>query len=865
MIQKKFLCRDLEAAGKAVAEIADIVSTTEHRSALVTFYEKGFTGQEIGDLISRLKGACPGLQIAGISLALLAELMPEGTGIHLNLLLTEKAEIEVVAVPCLPGEEEKAAGVLRNRLDAHEHVKVVELFGSNMGLNTTMFMEKAMEGHEDAVLFGTSTIRNLMQRVSVTDNDNRIDVEQVSADMQGDEFAAGDTVMYDGFVAVVFAGEKLRVNARYALGWRPIGRKLSFELGTDPAMGETVVTKIDGAPAADIYREYLGVHPDSFFISNICEFPFVVEREGINMCMIPLDHGKNGELYFMMTLHPGEALRFTFASHDELMYDSWKSLESMEHFRPEALFLTLCGNRLNFLKDDAHMEWDGFGKAAPDYALMHGAGEHFYYHGKGGVLNSAHLAIGMREAEEAPDTTPYDHPTIESLRRGRTLSLSDRMSTFLAKITTELIDMATEAQNANKAKSVFLSHMSHEIRTPINAILGMDEMILEESKEGEILDYADGIRSAGNNLLGIVNDILDFSKIEAGKMSIVPAEYELKSIIKDMYNVVRLRAEAKGLAVKFDVDSMLPSVLYGDAKRIRQVITNILTNAVKYTEVGTVTFTIQKVADGTPADEESIRKACPGEKQPDKTVRIRFSVRDTGIGIRPEDMAKLFDEYERFDEKRNRSIEGTGLGMSITRELLDLMGSRLKVESTYGEGSEFSFEILQGVVDEDPVKNEQGRWKEPVSAKKKRTAFTAEDARILVVDDTDLNLFVFQNLIKHLGATVDTAASGEEALKLVRENAYDVIFLDEMMPRMSGSETLKNMNALADNRSAGAPVISLTSNVSENAKEEYVKIGFKDYLPKPIVKEALEDMLFLYIPPEKIRTVTEDAGGHTEI
>ncbi|MCR5676392.1 MAG: response regulator [Lachnospiraceae bacterium] len=857
MIQKKFLCRNTEEAEKAVAAIADLVSATKHRSSLVTIYEKGFRAQEIGDLISRLKWACPGLQTAAIALTLIAELMPEGTGILLNLLLTEETDIEVVTVPCLPGGETAAAGVLRSRLFAHEQVKAVEFFGSNMALNTTAFIEKSMEGHEDAVLFGTSTLRSVAQKISMSDNENEYTIEQVSQDLKGDDFIAGDKILYDGFVAILFAGEKLRVNAKYALGWRPIGRKLSIELGSEPAMGETVVTRIDDAPAADIYREYLGVQPDSFFISNICEFPFVVEREGINMCMIPLDHGKNGELYFMMTLRPGENLRFTFASHDELMYASWESLHIMESFRPEALFLTLCGNRLNFLKEDAHMEWDGFGKVAPDYALMHGAGELFYHQGRGGILNSAHLAIGMRESEEAADTASFDHPTIESLRQGRTLSLSDRMSTFLAKITTELIDMAGEAQNANKAKSVFLSHMSHEIRTPINAILGMDEMILRESGEKEILDYADRIRSAGNNLLGIVNDILDFSKIEAGRMNIVPAEYDLKSVIKDMYNVVRLRAESKGLDVKFDIDGTLPSVLYGDALRIRQTVTNLLTNAVKYTEVGTVTFTMQKVSDGTSADEEALRRACPGERLPDQSVRIRFSVSDTGIGIRPEDMEKLFVEYERFDEKRNHAIEGTGLGLSITRELLELMGSRLKAESTYGKGSTFSFEILQGVIDATPVKNEEDRWKEPVSTRK-RTSFTAEDARILIVDDTELNLVVFKNLIKHLGIRIDTAASGEEALRLVRVQAYDVIFLDERMPGMSGSETLKNMLALTDNLSAGVPVISLTSDAGKNARGEFVKIGFKDYLPKPIDPEVLEDMLFFYIPPEKIRTVTEN-------
>lgn len=858
MIQKKLLCKDLAAAKSAVKQFTDILTQTPHKSALITFYENGFSQLEIDFLISLIRNCgFPELKTAGIALPLIAELMPEGTGILLNLILTEDTDIEVVTIPCVPGEEAEAAKTLRSCLDARANAGAVELFCSNMELNTTMFIEKSMEGHEDTVLFGTSTIRTMSKRLSVEKSENVVEIEQVTSEMVGDEFIVGDEVLYDGFVAVIFAGDKLQVKANYALGWKPIGRKLPIEIGSNPAKGETVVTSINSMPAVDVYKEYLGVYPDSFFISNICEFPLVVERDGINMCMVPIDHGENGELYFMMTLHPGEKLRFTFASHDEVLYASTESLESMEAFRPEALFLTLCGNRINYLKEDAHLEWDGFARMSPNYALMHGAGELYYHKGKGGILNSAHLAIGLKEKEGAENKTVFDHVSVESLRHGRTLPLSDRMSTFLGKITSELVESAIQAQDANKAKSAFLSHMSHEIRTPINAILGMDEMILRESSENDILDYADSIRSAGNNLLGIVNDILDFSKIEAGKMSIIPAEYELISVIKDMYNVVRLRAEEKELSVKLDIDSDLPAVLIGDSTRLKQVITNILTNAVKYTETGSVTLIMKMISEGTPEDANELDKACPGIERPEKSARIRVAVRDTGIGIKPEDMEKLFDEYERFDEKRNRKVEGTGLGLSISKELLDLMGSRLTVESTYGEGSEFGFEIMQGVVGDEPVGDIEGKLKKTVS-KKKRVDFTAEDARILVVDDTELNLIVVKELLKKTRIGIDTAKSGQEAVSLVQRQAYDVIFLDHKMPDMDGPETLKMMNELKNNRSAGAPVIALTSNVTSNAREEYIKGGFKDYLSKPIIPEDLEDMLFYYIPPEKIRTVSAE-------
>lgn len=843
MIQKKFLCKDLKAAEETIPQIESILKETKHKAALVTFYESGFSINEVESLMGQIKDCgFPELLIAGLSITVVVELMPEGTGILINLVLTEEADIEVVTLPCLPGEEDKAAEKLNERIASYGDARAVELFVSNMSLKTTSFMEKSMEGHEDVVLFGTSNIRNLPTKLSVEEVEQVVEIEHVESLSEDNQFVYGEKTVRDGFVAVIFAGEELKVKGNYALGWSPIGRRLSPKLGEHAFRGETVIKTINGHRAVDIYKEYLGVFPDAFLISNICEFPFIVERDGIDICLIPIDCTNDGALYFMMTVHPGERVRFSFASHDEVLGASLESLYSMERFQPEALFLTLCGNRINFLKEDAHVEWDGFNVACPDHALMHGACELYYHNGKGGILNSAHLAIGFREGEPVSEKAEYFHVDVDEMRKGRSKSLSDRMSAFLRKITDELSETAAEARDANNAKSAFLSHMSHEIRTPINAILGMDEMILRESSEDDIIGYAEDIRSAGNNLLGIVNDVLDFSKIEAGKMNIIPVEYELASIINDLYNVVWLRAGNKGLVVKLDIDSSIPSVLFGDETRIKQIITNLLTNAVKYTEKGSVTLRIKKVTD---------------TENPDGTVKLKVAVADTGIGIRPEDMEKLFVEYERVEEKRNRAIEGTGLGLNITRELLELMGSRLSVESTYGEGSVFGFEIVQGVIRNDPVGEIDGRFRKS-DRRQYRVRFTAEDARILVVDDTRVNLDVIRNLLKKTKIAVDTAESGEEALELVRRNAYDVIFLDHLMPGMDGPETLKRMKALEDNKSSETPVISLTANAVSGAKDEYIKAGFKDYLTKPVNSKKLEDMLFDYISPEKIRTVSDE-------
>ena len=317
-------------------------------------------------------------------------------------------------------------------------------------------------------------------------------------------------------------------------------------------------------------------------------------------------------------------------------------------------------------------------------------------------------------------------------------------------------------------------------------------------------------------------------------MGIIPIEYGFGSMINDMYNIIRLRADDKALAFIIDIDPDIPSHLVGDDTRIKQIISNLLTNAVKYTEKGSVTLSVKNAGI-------SSRKIC-----------LQISVKDTGIGIRPEDMERLFDEYSRFDEKRNRTIEGTGLGLSIASELLEMMESHLDVKSTYGEGSEFSFEIEQGIASDTTVGDINERFKKPVR-KKRMTKFTAESAHILIVDDISVNLVVATRLLKNTKIKIDTASSGEEALRLVKENKYDVILLDHVMPKMDGLQTLKKMKEMKDNRSVNAPVISMSANDFSDERKECIRKGYSDILSKPVNPEALENMLMNYIPAEKIR------------
>ncbi len=410
----------------------------------------------------------------------------------------------------------------------------------------------------------------------------------------------------------------------------------------------------------------------------------------------------------------------------------------------------------------------------------------------------------------------------------------------------ELRDAKAAAEKASQAKSAFLSNMSHEIRTPINSVLGMNEMILRESSEPNIIEYSENIRTAGTTLLGLINDILDFSKIEAGKMDIINVNYDLSSLISDLVNMIQTRADNKNLLLKLDFDENIPKMLYGDEVRIKQVVTNILTNAVKYTEKGSVTFHI---------DYEKIAGNPDG-------VFLNFSVKDTGIGIKPEDMAKLFSEFERIEEKRNRSIEGTGLGMNITKRLLEMMGTSLKVESVYGKGSTFSFRLQQRVIKWEALGDYEAAHRASLSSVKKyKEKFTAPDAHILVVDDTPMNLTVFKALLKRTLIKIDTAESGIEALSLAKDRKYDVIFLDHMMPNMDGIETLQRLRT----ENVKTATICLTANAISGAREEYLAAGFDDYLTKPIDAVKLEEMLIQYLPQEKLMAPESESGSPVKI
>ena len=396
-------------------------------------------------------------------------------------------------------------------------------------------------------------------------------------------------------------------------------------------------------------------------------------------------------------------------------------------------------------------------------------------------------------------------------------------------------NMMRQLVQANEAKSQFLANMSHEIRTPINGILGMDSILLKECKDENLREYAKNIQSAGQSLLSIINDILDISKIESGKLEILPIKYQLFSILNDCYNLTKVKIKNKPVEFEIQINENIPSRLYGDEVRIRQIINNFLSNAVKYTKEGKVTFSLDY------------------EKKSEEQILLIIAVSDTGIGIKEEDLGKLFESFTRIEEKRNRNIEGTGLGLNLTKNLVDLMGGEVLVESTYGKGSCFTAKIPQIIVDAKPMGDFGKRYRQYLNTLDDNTlSFSAPEAKILIVDDVEMNLKVVKGLLKETKIQIDTALSGRECLECVGRKRYDIIFLDHMMPEMDGIETLQNMRLLTDNPNEKTPVVMLTANAVVGAKEEYMEAGFSDYLTKPIREMELLEMLLKYLPKEFI-------------
>lgn len=395
-----------------------------------------------------------------------------------------------------------------------------------------------------------------------------------------------------------------------------------------------------------------------------------------------------------------------------------------------------------------------------------------------------------------------------------------------------------EAEAAKMAKSSFLANMSHEIRTPINAILGMNEMILREEKDPAIRGYAGNIQASGNSLLSIVSDVLDISKIESGKLEIIPVDYEVNSLISDCCNMAAGRAKAKELELLVECADNVPMKLCGDETHIRQIIMNLLTNAVKYTEKGTVKLIVSgRFTDGG--------------------FVLKVDVSDTGIGIAEENLPQLFTQFQRFDLQRNRNIEGTGLGLSIVKRLCDLMSGTITARSVLGSGSTFTVELPQKVVDSTPCGGVNLNYSAGAEHEYHHS-FEAPEAKILAVDDLPVNLLVIANLLKETRIKIDTAGSGRECLDKCSQQKYDLILMDHMMPEMDGVLTFEKLHGDKSSPNFETPVIMLTANALAGMREQYMDVGFADYVSKPVRGAKLEEAIRRNLPESLIKPASPE-------
>ncbi len=408
----------------------------------------------------------------------------------------------------------------------------------------------------------------------------------------------------------------------------------------------------------------------------------------------------------------------------------------------------------------------------------------------------------------------------------------------------EINKLRMQAEKANIAKSEFLANMSHEIRTPMNAIVGLSDIMMEESRDREMMVHAKDIQSAARNLLAIINDILDLSKVEAGKMELVYNDYYLKNAVGEVVGMMDMAASQKGLLMKYEYDKTLPCRYNGDDVRIRQILVNLLNNAIKFTDDGYVRITVS----GTPGENEN-------------EMFLKFRIEDTGCGISDEDKEKIFDDFTQVDVRRNHNVEGTGLGLSITKHLIRLMNGSISVESVYGEGAAFTVVIPQKVVDYRTI----AETPDVESVAEELACFTARGCKVLVVDDNRINQKVAKGMLAPYDLELQEAQSGKQAIEMVKKTCFDIIFMDHMMPGMDGIEAVRIIRSECGENGTRPVIIALTANAMAGAKEKFLDNGFQDFLAKPLNRKMLNDALRKWIPPDFIEDISEEAGEEPDL
>ncbi len=826
MYQKTFTATSIEQLKTIIANQELLSLYNKTKGAYVQIYTSRVIEDDLKEMLNIITEAFPRIKTAGMSLFGTKNINNDYAA-TLSFMFFENSYVETFLYDYTNLDEESASQELNQRLKQNPTLKAVALYPTGTSIGVSKIIEDVTQELDEIPFFGaiaSSHYEDYFKTILPYSFTN-------------------DVVKY-GMAVVAFYGRELDIRIDACLGWKPLGRTFTAHINENIqlAVGDTCLEGLEDHLASDVYKYYLNAEISSYNMANINEFPILLNRNGIPMVRIPIYMGDAGELYYYGDIKEGEQVQIGYGNYRELLREAEKLSLRMQEFVPEAMTNFHCISRFMLMHEKTEIEIDYFKRMVPQTTYAYGSGEIYKYNGFGGLLSGSIVSVVMREGP-ITDLIPRTNFELgEEVVPSGTLPLSDRLVSYLEKTSYDLNEMAIKAEQANKAKSEFLSRMSHEIRTPINAILGMNEMILRESSDAQILEYANGISNSSDLLLSIVNDILDFSKIEAGKLKLIAVDFDLLKLVNDLVQMANQYCEKKGLDFNLEMNEEMPYMIHFDEVRLKQIIANILSNAAKYTDKGSVTLSLDY------------------EKLDVRHEYLIVHVKDTGIGVKPEDQKKLFTVFERFDEKNHRTTPGSGLGLSIVQRLLQMADSKLEYKTEYGVGSDFYFKVRVRVVYWNTTKSHKNAFENNnlTINKQYHETFKAPNAEVLVVDDVEVNRFVFRSLLKKTEVNITEASGGQEAISLCKEHHYDLIFMDHLMPDLDGIKTFHSIRALDDPLYKTVPVVALTANAIAGARDMYIQEGFIDYLTKPISPMQLEEKLIQYLPKDKVNIVGKE-------
>ena len=611
---------------------------------------------------------------------------PEGTTsyVRINCAFFQNAKVRMLEYAGVPTDFGKLGLEMGQKVAAMPDVRAAMILGI-MAPKLSKFIDNFVVGNENVVVFGgiAGMYEDAIEDAALNSTLFSLDPGNKDAN----QFIYGSVPLSRGIVVVLFSGESLSVRADYTLGWKPLGK----EMTVTETVGHSGISKLDDMPAVDIYRHYLKVVPDEHFLQNIVEFPLVIDRDGCLIARVPPGFDEEGRIFFTGDVRVGERVRLSYAVPEDFLHETELASEKMSQFAPEALYLNVCGTRGMFLQDKAQLETIYYQRSASQLNACSGTGEIYCYQGQGGILNCAMVAVGFREGHSKSALTIYEAPA-ETMSNAP-VRLSARMAAFLEAVTRELEEtnhelryMAMETEKASIDKYRFLSSVSRDIAEPLQKVVEMERRIYKECKEPHIKAYAQEGRKAGEKVYGVIQRIFDFLEMEAGNFTLNEGEYRLDHLLDLLKEDLTEDAAEKGVALNLQLEGKVPSVLYGDELRLRQLLLNLLSNGVKYTEQGSVTLYL------------NAEKTGPAE------VTLRICVKDTGVGMTDEQQLELQNILTMNVDKKARTLADTGIGISVSQRLLKMMGSSLEISSKLGDGTEVAFTLRQRVLSWIPLR-----------------------------------------------------------------------------------------------------------------------------------------------------------------